>query len=219
MAYQQQQQQQQQGTQDSRNPNRLHLNFGFNNPPNFAAEQGRAYPTTPSTFPQPFPNGAGQQEVWGTQQATSGINNAGYFYNNPGSMMQHGTPGEVTAPVFPYRGPSAPGDATNGLTAQFQHQNLGGGIPRSSSPFARQGSPAIPRPRTGGAAGQQYGSHLGAQPMPQQPHVPSIFDDEPPAKNPDKYSTVVTERVKLQKLLTHAFFKENVERARARNER
>ena len=86
MAYQSQQQQ-----QDNRNPNRLHLNFGFNNQQNFAAEQGRAFPTTPSTFPQPFPNSAGHQEVWGTQQTTSGITSQGYFYNNPqaGTTSHH----------------------------------------------------------------------------------------------------------------------------------
>jgi protein-serine/threonine kinase len=51
------------------------------------------------------------------------------------------------------------------------------------------------------------------------PPGPSIYDDEPPTKNLEKYSTVITERVKLQKMLTQEFFKENVERARARNER
>ena len=51
------------------------------------------------------------------------------------------------------------------------------------------------------------------------PQGPSIFDDEPPTKNPEKYSTTITERGKLQKMLTQEFFKENVERARARNER
>jgi hypothetical protein len=52
--------------------NRLQLNFGFQGAQNFGgAEQGRAYPTTPSTFPQPFPNTQGQQEVWGTAQPGS----------------------------------------------------------------------------------------------------------------------------------------------------
>lgn len=51
------------------------------------------------------------------------------------------------------------------------------------------------------------------------PQGPSIYDEEPPAKNSDKYSTTISERMKLQKLLTQEFFKENVERARARNER
>lgn len=55
--------------------------------------------------------------------------------------------------------------------------------------------------------------------MPAMPQQASIFDDEPATKNPDKYSSAITERVKVQKLLTQEFFKENVERARARNER
>ncbi|TKA70556.1 hypothetical protein B0A49_02993, partial [Cryomyces minteri] len=66
-------------------PNRLHLNFGFQDR-NFSAEQGRNFPTTPSTFPQPmYPNAAGQQEVWGTQQTNNGYSGApaGYFMNNP----------------------------------------------------------------------------------------------------------------------------------------
>ena len=69
------------------------------------------------------------------------------------------------------------------------------------------------------ALGQpQYGSYLNA-PMPSQPARPSIYDDEPSPKNPERYATTITERVKLQKMLTQEFFKENVERARARNER
>lgn len=213
MAYQQQQ-------QNDRNPNRLHLNFGggFNNPPNFAAEQGRAFPTTPSTFPQPFPDARGQQDVWGTGQGTSGINSQGYFYNNP-SFQQYGN---LPSPAGSsgYRSPGGFNDVTNGLAHQFQHQNLGGNTPRSASPYQRQASPANARPRTGGQGGQQaqYGGYLSA-PTTSQPQQPSIYDDEPPPKNAEKYSTTITERVKLQKMLTQEFFKENVERARARNER
>lgn len=212
MAYQQQQQ-----GQDSRNPNRLHLNFGGGGgfqQTNFAAEQGRAFPTTPSTFPQPFPNAAGQQEVWGTQQGTSGINSQGYFYNNPNPYQQYGQQGATTPGG--YRSPQTY-DVTNGLAHQFQHQNLGGNTPRSASPYGRQPSPASGRPRTGGQQ-QQYGSYLGGTGY-QPPQGPSIYDEEPPPKNSDKYSTAITERVKLQKMLTQEFFKENVERARARNER
>jgi protein-serine/threonine kinase len=217
MAYQQQQQ------QDSRNPNRLHLNFGFNNNQNFAAEQGRAFPTTPSTFPQPFPNSAGQQEVWGTQQGTSGITNQGYFYNNPNPYQQGQQQYGVATPGGAQQGYRSPGgfnDVTNGLAHQFQHQNLGGNSPRSASPY-RQPSPAGSRPRTGGQQQQPYGNYLNAGGMsaPPIPQGPLIYDDEAPARNAEKYSTAITERVKLQKMLTQEFFKENVERARARNER
>ena len=214
MAYQQQQQQQQQQP-DNRNPNRLQLNFGFNNPPNFPAEQGRAFPTTPSTFPQPFPNSAGQQEVWGTQQATSGINSQGYFYNNPNPYQQYPN----ASPGAGYRSPGGYTDVNNGLAHQFQHQHLGGNTPRSASPYNRQPSPANSRPRTAGATGQANYSGLLSPPMPAAPRQASIYDDEPPAKNSEKYSNIITERARLQKMLTHEFFKENVERARARNER
>jgi protein-serine/threonine kinase len=40
-----------------------------------------------------------------------------------------------------------------------------------------------------------------------------------PPKNPEKYSAAITERVRHQKMLTGEFFKENVERAKTRNER
>ncbi|CAK4032843.1 Serine threonine- kinase cot-1 [Lecanosticta acicola] len=218
MAYQQQQQQphSQQHQSDSRNPNRLNLNFGFANSPNYAAEQGRAFPTTPSTFPQPFPNQNGQQEVWGTQQTTSGINNQGYFYSNPNAYQAQYT--SNASPGVGHRSPAAFNDVTNGLAHQFQHQNLGGNTPRSASPYGRQASPATGRPRTAGATGTQYNSFLSA-PVPAVPQPASIYDDEPPPKNSEKYSTAITERVKVQKMLTQEFFKENVERARARNER
>ncbi|KAF7184991.1 Serine/threonine-protein kinase cot-1 [Pseudocercospora fuligena] len=212
-----QQQQAQQPSGDSRNPNRLQLNFGFTNQPNFAAEQGRAFPTTPSTFPQPFPNSAGQQEVWGAQQTTSGINSQGYFYNNPTAYQQYSS---NVSPAAGYRSPGGFNDVTNGLAHQFQHQHLGGNTPRSASPYNRQPSPATARPRTAGDPRGAYAanSYLNA-PMPAMPQQPSIYDDEPPQKNPDKYSSTITERVKVQKMLTQEFFKENVERARARNER
>jgi len=220
MAYQQQQQQQKQQQQqpDGRNPNHLQLNFGFQNSPNFAADQGRAFPTTPSTFPQPFPNASGHQEVWGTQQ-TSGINSQGYFYSNPNAYQQQpGYQANVTQGTG-YRSPGGFNDVNNGLAHQFQHQNLGGNTPRSASPYGRGPSPANARPRTAGATGQShYNSFLNA-PMPSVPQTASLYDDEPPVKNSEKYSSSITERVKVQKMLTQEFFKENVERARARNER
>jgi protein-serine/threonine kinase len=215
---QQQQSQQQQLPADPNSAqNRLHLNFGFTNSPNFAAEQGRAFPTTPSTFPQPFPNAAGQQEVWGAQPASSGINSQGYFYNsNPAAYQQQFA---NASPAAGYRSPGGFDQMTNGLAHQFQHQNLGGNTPRSASPYNRQPSPANARPRTAGATTSPgYSTYLSA-PVPQMPPQPSIYDDEPPVKNSEKYSSSITERMKVQKLLTQEFFRENVERARARNER
>lgn len=206
--------------QDNRNPNRLQLNFGGGGgyppgqqPPNFSAEQARGYPTTPSTFPQPFPNAAGQQEVWGTQTPGTGVNQQGYFSNiNPyGNQFQQNMPSPA------YRMPNAGfNDLPNGFAQQM---NLGGNTPRSASPAYRTASPANPsRPRTAGNSGQPYPGYLNA-PMPGQQPQPSIFDDQAPPKNSEKYSAFINERVRHQKMLTGEFFKESVERAKTRNER
>lgn len=222
--------------QDSRNPNRLQLNFGFqNNPQTFSSEQARAFPTTPSTFPQPNQYAAGQQEVWGTQTPQQpGLNPQGYFNNfNPyGTQLQQGQGqgGQVQTPGAPGPAPNtyrtagaapgaAPGAGFNEVTNGFAQQlNLGGNTPRSSSPYARNASPANGRPRTAGNVSQPYSSYLNA-PVPGQPHQPSIYDEQVPPKNPEKYSAAITERVRHQKMLTGEFFKENVERAKTRNER
>lgn len=212
--------------QENRNPNRLQLNFGFqNNPQTFSAEAARAYPTTPSTFPQPFPNAAGQQEVWGTQTPQQGLNPQGYFqqFNPYGNQLQQGNS------QTPVQTPGVPGPAPNGYRAQgngfnevtngfAQQLNLGGNSPRSASPYARNASPANGRPRTAGNGTQPYGSYLSA-PVPGAPPQPSIYDDQAPPRNPEKYSAAITERVRHQKMLTGEFFKENVERAKTRNER
>jgi len=204
--------------------NRLQLNFNFQNQQhNLGAEQGRAFPTTPSTFPQPFPNSAGQQEVWGTNaNPNSGFTNSGYFMNNPyTSQMQQQQAASMQSPASAYaRSPLSPenyNDATNGLAQQLAHQNLG----RAPSPYGRQPSPAQPqsqRPRTGGAQGQaQYGQFLGQQSAAKE--QPSMFDDEPPMKNPQRFSTSIVNRSKVQTELVGTFFKDSVERARDRNGR
>ncbi|OCL09536.1 kinase-like protein [Glonium stellatum] len=198
---------------NSNNPqNRLHLNFGFNDRTNnFAADAGRAFPTTPSTFPQPvFPNQAGQQEVWGTQQTGNGYG-PGYFMGNP-YQPQYQQPGSLQAPGSAYRSPGY-NDGTNGLVHQFSHQNLGG---RSASPYGRQPSPSQ-RPRTAGAAGQPYSGYLNA-PMP-VPRQPSLNDDEPPPKSPEKYSDNLLRQAKVSVGLVSTFFKDSVQRARDRNQR
>lgn len=196
--------------QDSRNPNRLQLNFGFNNQQTFSSEQARAYPTTPSTFPQPFPNAAGQQEVWGTQTPATGMSQQGYFssFNPYQNQYQQGVSTPQSAGG--YRSPTgAFNDVTNGFAQQL---NLGGNSPRSASPYNRQNTPTGSRPRTGN--NQPHQSSFLNPPM-----QPNIFDDEPLPKNAEKYSAAITERVRHQKLLTGEFFKENVERAKNRNER
>ncbi|KAK8166602.1 serine/threonine-protein kinase cot-1 [Phyllosticta citrichinensis] len=189
-------------------PNRLHLNFGFNNDrSNSAAEQGRAYPTTPSTFPQPvYPNQNGQQEVWGTQQS----NAASYFMNAQGGYPPQYQPGMQTPGA--YRQPAGYVDGANGLVHQFSNQNLG--TPRSGSPYGRQPSPNPHRPRTAGQ--QQPGSFLTPQ-MPGQ--RPALNDEEAPPKNPDKYADNINKRARLSTGLVQDFFKQSVQRARDRNAR
>lgn len=207
-----QQQQQQQGG------NRLQLNFGFGGGGGGGGgdrnqynqdSTGRAFPTTPSTFPQPvYPNQAGQQEVWGTQQQNYGN---GYFMDPPYQQPQYqGQQGNLQAPRQQQFN-----DAANGLVHQLSHQHLGGGG-RSGSPYGRQPSPNQQRPRTAGERGhQQYGSYLGQQ----LPRQPSINDEEPPPKSPEKYSDNVLKQAKVSVNLVSTFFKDSVQRARDRNQR
>jgi len=214
--------------------NRLQLNFGFQGAQNFGgAEQGRAYPTTPSTFPQPFPNPQGQQEVWGTAQPgmNSGFTNQGYFANNPYTSavqqqqanlhaQQGYRPQPQQAQQQQLQQPPPPQQqqqqqyhdaATNGLVHQFSNQNLGG-TPRAQSPYARQVSPNPNpnRPRTANSTHQQQQQHYSG---------PSLSDEEPPPKNPERFSTTIGNRAKLQTELVSTFFRDSVERARDRNAR
>ncbi|KAF2274569.1 serine/threonine-protein kinase cot-1 [Westerdykella ornata] len=192
--------------------NRLQLNFfsggdrnQYNQDPN-----NRAFPTTPSTFPQPvYPNQAGQQEVWGTQPQGYGGGN-GYFMGHPYQQAQYqGQQGNLQA-----QSQQRFNEAANGLVHQLSHQHLGGG--RSSSPYGRQPSPNQQRPRTAETRGhQQYGNYLG-QPAPRQP---SLNDEEPPPKNPGKYSENVFKQAQVSINLVSTFFKDSVQRARDRNQR
>ncbi|KAF2206462.1 hypothetical protein CERZMDRAFT_103365 [Cercospora zeae-maydis SCOH1-5] len=47
----------------------------------------------------------------------------------------------------------------------------------------------------------------------------TIFGDQPPTKNPDKYSPAIQDDAQALKRETKDFVLENVERARARNQR
>jgi protein-serine/threonine kinase len=226
---------------------RLQLNFGFGADRNAAASDGRQFPTTPSTFPQPvFPNQNGQQEIWGAQQSNTGFGAASYFMNNP--YQQQYPPQTANLPPaaagaaapHQYRASPQPAttfnDATNGLAQQFAHQNLGGNTPRSASPYARQPSPNAPpqqphpthqthqqqhqqRPRTAGSTPQQgqYGNFLSPQVSSQ--NLLSLNDEEPPPRNPDKYADNVVRKAKVSAGLVSTFFKDNVQRARDRNGR
>jgi protein-serine/threonine kinase len=201
--------------------NRLQLNFGLSGGDRNNYNQdssGRAFPTTPSTFPQPvYPNQAGQQEVWGAQQqqqtgfgagggsATSASN--GYFMNPYQQAQYQGQQGNLQAP-----GPARFNDAANGLVHQLSNQHLGG-PGRSGSPYGRQASPSQ-RPRTAGERGYQqygYGGHT--------PRQPSVNDEETPVKSPEKYSNNVLQQAKVSVNLVSTFFKDSVQRARDRNQR
>ncbi|QDS74215.1 Cobalt uptake protein cot1 [Venturia effusa] len=227
--------------------NRLQLNFGFERNDQSgqqygSAADGRQFPTTPSTFPQPvFPNSQGQQEVWGSQPQqplpqAGGYPGTSYFMNAPNpyqqQQQQYQQQGQQQqqgpASQQQFRGgtpqnraaPSQPGynDGTNGLVHQFSHQNLGGNTPRSASPYGRQASPATSqRPRTAGATpGQQYGNYLSPQaPMPTE----TVHGEEPPNKNPDKYGDNILKKSKVSTGTVSTFFKDSVQRARDRNAR
>ncbi|TAQ88548.1 hypothetical protein B7494_g3164 [Chlorociboria aeruginascens] len=213
--------------------NHLYLNFGNNER---FSQSDRAYPTTPSTFPQPvFPpqgQGAlGQGQSTGQQPHSTGFAPAGYF---PGNQFPAAYPSQQQSGVTPYQqAPQSPpasyqqprsaavnNDATNGLVHQFSHQNLGG-APRASPYGARQPSPSQ-RPRTAGAPGSQagYGSYLNA-PMPNQASQTQTWPEfeTVPERNPEKYSSVVQNNNKKCAQLTSDFFKDSVKRARDRNVR
>lgn len=190
--------------------NRLQLNFGFNNGDRnnqYQQEAGRAFPTTPSTFPQPvYPNQAGQQEVWGAQQQGNGYGSGGYFMNPYQQAQYQGQQGNLQG-----QGSQRFDQSANGLAQQLSHQHLGGG--RSGSPYGRQGSPNPTRPRTADNR-YGYGSQGGSGPRPS-----SLYDEEAPQRNPGKYSENVEKQAMVSKSLINTFFKDSVQRARDRNQR
>lgn len=217
---------------------RLNFNFGAFNDRTYPPSNERAYPTTPSTFPQPiFSSQAGQggqisQEHLGSQlQSPNGYGGGGgYFMNSPYQQSSYGQQQQnqyqsqfqqqnLQAPQPSYQqrqGGYATTDATNGLVNQFSNQNLGGGA-RQNVAYGRQPSPSQ-RPHTAGATGQQQpGNHL-APPMPGQGSFSnSSHDDEPPERNPEKYSGNVAKRGKVVEAMIKSFFEQNVQRARERN--
>lgn len=207
--------------------NRLQLNFGFgsgggdrNN--QYQQDAGRAFPTTPSTFPQPvYPNQAGQQEVWGAQQQQqqqqqgfgSGNGNGaagggGYFMNPYQQAQYQGQQGNLQAP-----GGQRFDQSANGLAQQLSHQHLGGSG-RSGSPYGRQPSPNPQRPRTADNRSYGHGSYGGSN-----TRQPSLYDEEAAPKNPQKYSENVEKQSVMSKSLINTFFKDSVQRARDRNQR
>ena len=235
------------------NNNRFHLNLpgagGYGNERNYAANNARVYPTTPSTFPQPvFQNQGGQQQTsdyMGSQmQAHQGPNPAyggggggGYFAsNNDMYRSQYAHPPQSQyqnqyqqqnlpspQPSYQQRQPGySSNDPNSGLAHQLSNQNLAG-AQRQTSPYGRQPSP-VSRPRTGGAHQQQgHGNHL--MPSSSTSNLSNLsastvaVNDEPPEKNPEKYSVNVGKRGQGLHVIVEDFFKQNITRARDRNVR
>ncbi|KAL8998015.1 MAG: hypothetical protein Q9169_002855 [Polycauliona sp. 2 TL-2023] len=220
--------------------NRLRLNFGgagggFNNPRNYQPSDGRVYPTTPSTFPQPvFPSTQSNQipnDYVNAQMQPPGVYGApataGYF-NNPmpynsqyGQQQQHNQyqnqyPAPIPqAPQSSYQQrPAYNNDPTSGLARQFSNQNLGSNQ-RQASPLVRQPSPNNQRPRNPAGQGHStYGNHL----TPQINGTSGTESDErPPERNPEKYSSNLQKRGQVLHASVESFFKENISRARDRN--
>jgi len=196
--------------------NRLQLNFGGASRNEQYQDGGRAFPTTPSTFPQPvYPNQAGQQEVWGTQQQGNGNGNGngfgaangGYFQNPYQQAQYQGQQGNLQTQHLQQRF-----DA-NGLAQQLSSQHLGGNG-RSGSPYGRQPSPNPQRPRTADNRGYGYGGYASSG-----PRQPSLYDEEAPKKAPEKFSDNVDKQATMSKGLINTFFKDSVQRARDRNQR
>jgi protein-serine/threonine kinase len=214
------------------NNNRLFLNFGNND--RFSPTD-RAYPTTPSTFPQPvFPSqGQSQQGLTSPQQQqqqqfSNGFpqQGGGYFMNNPfppqsqyaSNVGQYQAAQQAPTAAYAPIGQAATTDATNGLVHQFSHQNLGG-VARGAY-GARQPSPSQ-RPRTACATGQQQGyNNYLASPVPSlgpQQHV-SEFQSAP-ERTPEKYGAHTQNNQKRTSQMSASFFQDSVRRARERNQR
>jgi protein-serine/threonine kinase len=184
--------------------NRLQLNFGFGGERNNQyADGGRAFPTTPSTFPQPvYPNQAGQQEVWGAQSQGNGY--AGGYFQPPYQQAQYqGQQGNLQ-------------QLQQQQPPPLSHQHLGGNA-RSGSPYGRQPSPNSQRPRTAdNRGGYGYGGYGSAG---SGPRGSSLYDEEAPKRQPEKYSENVEKQATVSKALINTFFKDSVQRARDRNQR
>ncbi|KAL4965038.1 serine/threonine protein kinase CBK1 [Aspergillus stella-maris] len=205
------------------NNNRPHLNFGYNERAfSPAAANNRAYPTTPSAFPQPIYQNQSPQDYMDAQNGAYG---QGYFMPNQYvqqaayAQPHYGQPG-LQSPQPAYQNRMAygvnPNDGTNGLIQQFSNQDLNA---NRTGFFNRAASPGQ-RPRTAGntAPGQQQQqpSHL-APPVPRSPRAPA--ENEELQRYPERFSENIHKRGKAAKELVNVFFHENIERARDRNMR
>ena len=222
--------------------NRPHLNFGagngFNTDLSYQASNDHVYPTTPSTFPQPvFQNQPGQvpRDYLGSQlqspTASGYSNGGGYFTNNqfqpqyvqqqqhqqsqyPTQYQQQGLQSPQPSYSSQRQGGYNTNDPTTGLAHQFSNQNLGTSQ-RQGSPFGRQPSPNQ-LSRQASASQQSYGSHLTPT---MSSSSASSQPEDPPEKNPDKYSPNIVKRGTGLHVFVEAFFRDNIDRARDRNYR
>ncbi|KAL9110899.1 MAG: hypothetical protein Q9187_007998, partial [Circinaria calcarea] len=108
-------------------------------------------------------------------------------------------------------------DPTTGLAHQFSNQNLGAGQ-RQGSPFGRHPSPSQPSRPAGPISQQSYGSRLTAGTSSTK-EAQSAVSQEPPGKNPEKYSSNVSKRGAGLHVFVESFFRDNIDRARERNTR
>ncbi|PKS06445.1 hypothetical protein jhhlp_007193 [Lomentospora prolificans] len=202
------------------NNNRLYLNFGNNN--ERLAAPDRAYPTTPSTFPQPvFSSQQPAQQPGGLhppQQGYSGYGGQDYFVQNQYQQQyqnQQAMPTYASSQNAAYQqrsGTPGTNDPNTGLAQQFSQ--LG---PGRSNPYGAAGSSQ--RPRTAGAPAQPaYGGYMNA-PMPSQNPAPASEFQIAPERNPDKYGPNSINNQKRCSQLAADFFRDSVKRARERNQR
>ncbi|KAI9172079.1 Serine/threonine-protein kinase cot-1 [Paramyrothecium foliicola] len=219
------------------NNNRFYLNLGNGN--DRSAPNDRAYPTTPSTFPQPVFANQGQQaglqqqhqqqqQQQQQQQAYSGGGGGGYAPNQSyflQNQYQNQYPPQAqtdygAAQDMGYQPRSTtPGtnDPNTGLAHQFSHQNLGGA---ARAPYGNRGPSPAQRPRTAGTSAQPnpYNNYSNV-PLPTQSQAPVSEFQPAPERNPDKYGTNANSNQKKCSQLASDFFKDSVKRARERNQR
>ncbi|KAI0126095.1 kinase-like domain-containing protein [Xylariales sp. AK1849] len=212
--------------------NRLFLNLGDNNQRQAPGVNDRAYPTTPSTFPQPvFPNqqpGVAQQPQVPAQQYQGGYQAASNYFQGaqgyqsyaPQGGADYGQSQYASAAYQPRSNTPGTNDPNVGLAHQFSHQNLGGAA--RASPYAQRGPSPAQRPRTAGSSTQQQhaaysNNYMNAPPMPAQNTRPAEVFQAAPERNPEKYGQNSNNNQKKCSQLAADFFKDSVKRARERN--
>lgn len=202
---------------NNNNNNRVNPNFNPYNDRNYAANS-RAYPTTPSAFPQPIYQTQGQQDYVDPSNpayAPGYFMTAHYPPQAPYAQQQYAQQPQSPQPAYQSRMGHA-NDGTNGLVQQFSNQDLNA---NRGAFFGRAASPARPRTAGGSPAqgqAQAQAAHL-APPVPRSPRPPA--ENEELQRFSDLYSENVHKRGKAAKELVTVFFHENIERARDRNMR